>query len=175
MCEGADRSTRGGWTQKTIRTWAWRSLLPPKSLVSTPHPPSIAHCLFLPLPLLYQASKQVKLGSNSRTDSRSSVMLRVWTVESSFVVNIGHILFCSEPSYDKSLNRWLILKSERSWGHSCLTRFLHTVNFLCTMWRFLHTHRQKKREGGTTVLLFRHVAMHISVAHLCASLSITVK
>lgn len=36
-CEGAGRSTSGGWTQKTTPTWAWRSHLPPKSLVSISH------------------------------------------------------------------------------------------------------------------------------------------
>lgn len=34
---------------------------PTKKPREYPPPPSIAHCLFLPLPLLYQASKQVKL------------------------------------------------------------------------------------------------------------------
>lgn len=60
-CEGADRSTSGGWTQKTTHTWAWRSPLPPKSLVSTAL--SLIHCLPPPLPLslLCQANMQVKL------------------------------------------------------------------------------------------------------------------
>lgn len=58
-CEGADKSTSGGWTQKTTRTWAWRSPLPPKSPVSTA--PSLIHCLPLPPPLLCLANMQVKL------------------------------------------------------------------------------------------------------------------
>lgn len=58
-CEGADRSTSEGWTQKTTRTWAWRSPLPPKSPVSTA--PSLIHCLPLLPPLLCLANMQVKL------------------------------------------------------------------------------------------------------------------
>lgn len=78
VCEGADRSTSGGWTQKTTRTWAWRSPLLPKSLVSTA--PSLAHCLLPPPPLLCQGSVQVQLRHNFRTNSCSPVTL-VWTGE----------------------------------------------------------------------------------------------
>lgn len=101
VCEGADRSTSGGWTQKTTHTWAWHSPLLLKSLVSTT--PSLTHRLAPPSPLSQPVSFQVKPGQMLLCHSH------VWTVERSLVRNVGHVLYQPKLNYVKSLSRWPLL------------------------------------------------------------------